>query len=97
MFNLRNPIYFRTMVEMPICEEKPEFNMQKYPFNYSRRSDFVDELLRMKSSAQQRWFDERKASWRSDLNPNFLESLTTNGIGFTFNTFGAAELLNVDA
>lgn len=83
------------MVEMFACETEPKMSMEKFPFNYSQNSDFVDFLSsNITENSQKLWFDERKAKWQNDSNPSFVETLTLNGIGFTFNSFSADELLN---
>lgn len=81
------------MVENTICEESL-FYLMDDRFIYERKSEFVDFLeSNITNKIQKRWFAERIAKWRDNTNPHYLETLTRNGIGFTFNTFPADELL----
>lgn len=84
------------MVEMHICNEAPGYEMDMFPFNYTRDSDFIDLLLNITFTSQSLWFKERNATWLGEINPKYVETLTMNGIGFTFNTFDADEVLNTD-
>lgn len=87
---------FRSIVQLFVCNEKPDYSLEKYPFNYSRNSDFVSFLMNITSTSSKLWFDERNAEWQGDKNPKFVKTLTKNGIGFTFNTFDADEHLNAN-
>ena len=40
------------------------------------------------------WWNERNASWNSEANALFTETLTRNGIGYTFNMLEVEDLLN---
>lgn len=40
------------------------------------------------------WFQETESSWNSLANPPFTETITANGIGFTFNMVDIDRLLN---
>lgn len=81
------------MVDQYICFENPEFGMENYRFNYTKNSDFVETLRNVSSKMFER-FEKRVASFNQKMNPPYAETLTRNGIGFTFNL--ADDILNFD-
>ena len=52
-------------------------------FNYSKPSDFVECLRNI--TDQRVWFNDSFSYWNDEINPSFAETLTRNGLGFTFN------------
>ena len=57
--------------------------MENFKFNFSKNSDFV-ELLR-KVSKKHPLMDQRIATFNLEANPPYVETLTSQGIGYTFN------------
>lgn len=79
---------------MFVCREEPDFDYEKTRFNYSLNSDFFDVLLNITENHQKLWFEEGNATWQGDLSPRHFETVNVNGIGFTYNTYSAEEILN---
>jgi hypothetical protein len=63
-------------------------------FEYDNNSDFVEHLRSIND--QRIWFNGSKSVWNDVENPNFAETLTRHGIGFTFNIVEDSKLLRLN-
>lgn len=77
-----------------MCQDLSHFELNRRKFNFNDTSDFVDYLKEL--NAMNSWFRRRKASWNQREKPNFAETLTAGGIGFTFNLLKREEILHAD-
>jgi acid-sensing ion channel, other len=81
-------------VQYLVCFDDIDGYLTLNSFNYSKTSDFVDDL---RSIGYPRfWFKHSLGSWNNDLDPIFAETLTRNGIGFSFNLAEESSLINLN-
>jgi hypothetical protein len=64
-------------------------------FKYDKPTDFVD-YLRTYTNKYSFVFGKYTAKWNEHIDPNFVETLTSKGMGFSFNMAEMQEILNVD-
>lgn len=84
----------RLTVDQFICHKEPKFDMENYPFNYTKNSDFVETLRKITRNDIKPVFDRYMATFNRQNNTKYAEMITSKGIGFTFNM--ADDLLNFD-
>lgn len=75
-----------------ICYDDDPFSLGDMSFNFSKKSEFVEFLRNM--TEQRSWFDESRATWNSWSEPQFIETILNQGLGFTFNMIDLEDLLN---
>lgn len=81
-------------VQYIVCFDDSQYFLFLNYFNYSKTSDFVGHLKSIPD--QRKWFYWSWRKWNNDWHTKFAETLTTNGIGFTFNIVSDSELLKIN-
>lgn len=76
-----------------MCIDDDQFLLGQTNFNYSSTSEFVEFLRTM--TDQRSWFESAQATWNGLDEPQFVETILSQGLGFTFNMIDLADLLIV--
>jgi acid-sensing ion channel, other len=79
-------------VQHIVCFDEGFYLLDYNSFTYSESSDFVEYLRSIQT--QRIWFNQSEGLWNSVERLNIAETLTRNGIGFSFNMMESDDLLN---
>lgn len=82
-------------VQHQVCFDSSRNLLNYNSFNYTSNSDFVEYLKNITN--QKTWFDASTGYWNDELKPEFSETLTRYGIGFSFNLLEDFDLIHLNA
>ena len=90
---------FRHQISFTLCnKDQNEINnnfLSFVDFDYEKPTDFVD-YLRHYTKKYSFVFGDYTAKWNEQDAPNFVDTLTSKGIGFSFNIADMKDILNLD-
>jgi hypothetical protein len=95
----KSKLFFRNQIFLTLCNKnKLEINQNILAFaefDYEKPTYFID-YLRTYTKKYSFVFGEYTAKWNEHVDPIFVETLTSKGMGFSFNMAEMQEILNVD-
>jgi hypothetical protein len=87
--------FAKFLIEIAYCMDSffiDEFDYDELELNIS------SQIIRnqVKNQTMRKWFEEQTATWNRKFAPEFIETFTKRGMGFTFNLQNVSDILNSD-